>query len=107
MGEILFDFIEAENATVLGNVERAVPYGDAVGRVQPGSDCINGVGLAVLVGVNNGIHSIPAAVADKNRSLRTERHGTRIRDLGKDGNMKPGWELYVVDRNLSGIAPGT
>ena len=74
MGERLFDVIEAEDAADLSNVERAVPEGDAIGRIQSGGNRINVVGFAVPVAVDNGIHLVPAAVADKNGSLRTEGH---------------------------------
>jgi len=47
MAEGIFDFIEAQNAADLSNIERAVLEGDAVGSVQSGRNDFNGVGFSV------------------------------------------------------------
>lgn len=102
--EAVFDVVEAEEAAHLGDEERAVPEGDAVGHGEPFRDRVNPVGPVIPILVPERVHLSGLPASHKEGSLRTQGEGARVgHTLCEERDRKATGE---IDRVQGKLPPG-
>ena len=83
----------------LGDIERAVPEGHAVGQVEALGDRLD---LARAALVDDRVDVAGHAARDEQRALVAPGHDARIVDpVRPQGRLEPGRELELVDRDIA------
>ena len=102
--ELGVDVVVAQDAVDLGDVERAVLEGDAVGDVEAAGDGVDRVDLAVAVAIDHGVDRALLLGSDEDHAVGARRERARPGTWSVQTSIENPGGSSMVSRSRAGLA---